>query len=273
VAETWTVQEARSWIVRPGVADDKYSRGVLGFTTGSQTYPGAAVIGIDAALHAGVGMCRYEGPESVTRLVIARRPEAVPGPGRVQARVIGSGIAVDDAQAVPRLRAAMEDRVPLVVDAGALPMLATEALSAGPRILTPHAAELAGLLGVAREVVLADPAGSAGAAARRWESVVLLKGFATHVTDGSRTVLVAEATPWLATAGSGDALAGILGALLAGHEARGGTTSDDLIGLGATAAFVHGRAALLASERNDGGPFTILELNAAVAAVIGRLAG
>ena len=61
MAATFGPSEARAWIATPGPDDDKYSRGVLGFVTGSPRYPGAAVLGVDAALHAGVGMVRYLG--------------------------------------------------------------------------------------------------------------------------------------------------------------------------------------------------------------------
>src|SRR5687767_15824194 len=83
--------DAAIWISVPGPGDDKYSRGVLGVVTGSARYPGAAVLGVEAALHTGVGMVRYLGPGRPTRLVLARRPEAVTTDGRVQAWVLGSG--------------------------------------------------------------------------------------------------------------------------------------------------------------------------------------
>src|SRR6195952_1616698 len=85
------VDDAKKWIAVPGENDDKYSRGVLGFVTGSARYPGAAVLGVEAALHTGVGMVRYLGPGRPTRLVLQRRPEAVTAEGRVQAWVLGSG--------------------------------------------------------------------------------------------------------------------------------------------------------------------------------------
>src|SRR5690606_26016571 len=84
----WMAADARDWIAVPGPGDDKYSRGVLGVITGSHRYPGAAVIGVDAALHTGVGMLRYLGP--APDLVLARRPEAVTAEGRVDAWLLGS---------------------------------------------------------------------------------------------------------------------------------------------------------------------------------------
>ena len=70
-------EQATRWIAVPGVDDDKYARGVVGFVTGSSQYPGAAVLGVEAAAHAGVGMIRYLGPGRPTRLVLQRRTEAV----------------------------------------------------------------------------------------------------------------------------------------------------------------------------------------------------
>ena len=65
----------------------------LGVATGSDRYPGAAVMGVDAAVHTGVGMVRYVGPSRATDSVLARRPEVVSGVGRVQAWLVGSGIS------------------------------------------------------------------------------------------------------------------------------------------------------------------------------------
>src|SRR5690606_2696815 len=131
--------------------------------------------------------------------------------------------------------------VPAVVDAGALPLIVERSHEA--TIITPHAGELAALLGADRAEVESQPVESATAAARRFGVVVLLKGYTTTITDGRRVVQVAEATPWLATAGAGDALAGILGALVASRAVDAAVASDDLVGLGAAAAFIHGRAA------------------------------
>ena len=247
-ARAWTAADAAAWSTPPREEDDKYARGVLGLATGSVRYPGAAVIGVDAALHVGVGMVRYLGPEPVGRLVLQRRPEAVLGQDADVA--LPDGVSAGDGAA-------------FVIDAGAIGVAPT---GLGPTILTPHAGELARLLGVGRERVLADPVGAARTAADAHGAVVLLKGATTHVVHGDRVVAVREATPWLATAGAGDSLAGVLGALVATRAARDGVDLDALVALGATAAFVHGRAARLAAgaaaDGSGGGPFTILDLNA-----------
>ena len=76
----WTAEDAREWIAVPTADDDKYSRGVLGVITGSHDYPGAAVLGVEAAARTGVGMVRYTGPRAVGVMVLARRPEIVTSP-------------------------------------------------------------------------------------------------------------------------------------------------------------------------------------------------
>ena len=81
----WQAEDARGWIAVPTEQDDKYSRGVLGMVTGSARYPGAAVLGAEAAARTGVGMIRYLGAQQAAQEVLRRRPEIVSAPGRVQA--------------------------------------------------------------------------------------------------------------------------------------------------------------------------------------------
>lgn len=257
--------QAALWIAVPGPQDDKYSRGVVGLVTGSARYPGAAVLGVEAALRTGVGMVRYLGAGRPTRLVLQRRPEAVTAEGRVQAWVVGSG---QDADAVDELTAAYRDRaladpVPTVIDAGAL---AHVGQAAGTRVLVPHAGELATMLGRERADVEADAAGAALEAAERLGAVVLLKGHTTHVADADGGLSTVESAPaWTATAGSGDALAGVLGALLATHALELEADPGIAAPLAATAATLHGLAAARASGV---GPFTVLDLCAELPAVI-----
>ena len=91
MALEWTAEHAAGVLRMPTASDDKYSRGVLGVRTGSERYPGAAVLGVEAAHRTGLGMVRYLGPERPAALVLARRPETVTADGRVQAWLIGSG--------------------------------------------------------------------------------------------------------------------------------------------------------------------------------------
>src|SRR6188508_2960194 len=90
--QEWTAEDAAGWVAAPAPDDDKYSRGVLGVVTGSPDFPGAAVLGVEAAHRTGVGMVRYIGHRVPCRAVLDRRPETVTVPGRVQAWLIGSGI-------------------------------------------------------------------------------------------------------------------------------------------------------------------------------------
>src|SRR5690606_37804109 len=75
MTRSWTMEDTARALRRPTAADDKYSRGVLGVRTGSDAYPGAAVLGVEAAGRTGLGMVRYVGPARPTALVLARRPE------------------------------------------------------------------------------------------------------------------------------------------------------------------------------------------------------
>jgi NAD(P)H-hydrate repair Nnr-like enzyme with NAD(P)H-hydrate dehydratase domain len=266
--EPFGPDDARRWIAVPGPDDDKYSRGVLGFVTGSARYPGAAVLGVEAALHTGVGMVRYLGAGRPTRLVLQHRPEAVTASGRVQAWVLGSGQDSsdrDDATA-ELLDRALGQPVPAVLDSGALDRIRD---AAGPVVITPHGGELAGLLGITRAAVHDDPAGAAARAAAEFGVTVLAKAHRTHVATptGVRFTVTAPTT-WLATAGSGDALAGVLGALVATHHQQLAAEPDALAALAATACVLHGLAGESASR---GGPFTVLDLCAQLPPVIAGL--
>ncbi|WP_284502015.1 NAD(P)H-hydrate dehydratase, partial [Actinotalea sp. C106] len=144
----------RLWPV-PGGSDHKYSRGVVGVVAGTSTYPGAAVLTVAGAQGAGCGMVRYVGPEAVASAVVTAHPEVVAATTaevHVQAWVLGPGLSCEDEQsgrARAALAQALEQRLPVVVDAGGLALL-PERLD--PLVvLTPHAGELAALL-VARGV-------------------------------------------------------------------------------------------------------------------------
>ncbi|GAA4367943.1 ADP-dependent NAD(P)H-hydrate dehydratase [Agromyces bauzanensis] len=274
--QEWTADDAANWIAAPTADDDKYTRGVLGVVTGSSDYPGAAVLGVEAAHRAGVGMVRYIGRRTLRQAVLARRPEAVTVAGRVQAWLLGSGIDQGRRSSVllGDLEHAFTERVPVVLDAGALDLVGTRT---APTVITPHARELAKLL-TSRELptsvdeVRADPGGWAERAAKELGVAVLLKGAVTHVCDpdGDRYTVTAP-THWLATAGSGDVLGGILGALAATHHRELATNATALTALAATASWVQGEAALRASATVGGGPVTALDIATAVPAVIGAL--
>jgi hydroxyethylthiazole kinase-like uncharacterized protein yjeF len=253
----------------PTAADDKYSRGVLGMRTGSASYPGAAVLGVEAAWRTGVGMVRYLGPDRAADHVLQRRPETVTAPGRVQAWVIGSGTdaASRSGEETSILRGLLAGDVPVVADAGALDLVlgATAVLA-----VTPHEGEhrrLRDALGLGeardRESGAVETAAALGAC-------VVLKGSATVVAapDGWRVTLPA-ASPWLATAGTGDVLAGVIGALVASAAAHGTVDHARLARLAATGSWLHARAAERAVSAAGGGPITALDLAAQLPAVVG----
>lgn len=210
-------------------------------------------------------MVRYLGPKSVARLVLLRRPEVVTVPGKVNAWLIGSGIDTRHRtwREKRRLLHALRSGLPVVVDAGALDLIGE---ARGPVVITPHARELARLLISKRapraaeftstealtKVFTADPAEWSEYAADLLGVAVLLKGHTTHITQpmpktGTRFhVQVTSPTTWLATAGSGDVLAGILGALLATHQ----DAPEELPQLAATAAWLHGVASVSSGEHS-----------------------
>jgi hydroxyethylthiazole kinase-like uncharacterized protein yjeF len=257
---------------RPQPLDHKYSRGVVGVRAGSDTYPGAALLAVAGANTGLAGMVRYVGSAADT--VKQHHPEVV-GAGRVQAWVVGPGGGED---AERHLGEALADDVPLVVDADALRHVTGELPRA---VLTPHAGELAAMLGVERRTVEAAPLRHATEAAARYGCVVLLKGNHTVVAGGPvvaggtegasdegqqprlhRSVRITTAgTPWLATAGAGDVLSGLIGALLAA-----GLDPFDAASVG---SWLHGAAATLAS---DGGPITATSVAGAIPAVVANLA-
>ena len=220
---------------RPSPDAHKYTRGVVGIRAGSAQYPGAALLSVAGADSGLCGMVRYVGAAADT--VRQVHPEVV-GEGRVQAWVVGSG-GGDGAQ--EELAAARGDGVPLVIDADALPHVTGPVDDA---VLTPHAGELAAMLGEDRADIEARPLHFARAAADRYGCTVLLKGRHTLVArpDGG-TRVTTTGTPWLATAGAGDVLGGLVGALLAA-----GLAPYDAASVG---SWLHGAAATLASR---GGP-------------------
>ncbi len=237
---------------RPDQDAQKYSRGVVGVRAGSATYPGAGLLSVAGAACGLAGMVRYVGDAAVADRARGAHPEVV-GAGRVQAWVVGSGSG-DGADGT--LAEALADDVPLVVDADALVHL--EAPAPAHAVLTPHAGELARLLDVEREQVEARPLEHVRAAVDRYRCTVLLKGRHTLVASPDRAVRVTTTgTPWLATAGAGDVLGGLVGALLAA-----GLEPHDAASVG---SWLHGAAATWASA---GGPLTALEVAHAVPEVV-----
>jgi hydroxyethylthiazole kinase-like uncharacterized protein yjeF len=245
----------------PGPESDKYRRGVLGLLAGSEQYTGAAVLSSGGAVHGGAGMVRFVSVRPVVDLVRQRWPEVVTtviergdaaaalAAGRVQAWVVGPGLGTDD-RAESLVAAVLGTELPVLVDADGLTVLARRRdllRRSAPTVLTPHAGELARLLGadVTREDIEARRLEHVRRAAVELSATVLLKGSTTLVAEPDRPVRVnTNGTPWLATAGTGDVLSGLVGALLAGGL--------EAIEAAAAGAYVHGLAARLAAAGDDG---------------------
>ncbi|GII24215.1 NAD(P)H-hydrate dehydratase [Planosporangium mesophilum] len=260
------LDDVAEWWPQPGPGDDKYTRGVVGVATGSAIYPGAALLSTGGALAGPAGMVRYAG--AAVDAVRFHYPTVIPTPrvadaGRVQAWTCGCGLGTDE-RAAGELRAVLAAEVPVCVDADGLTLLATD-LSVdelrerrAPTVLTPHDREFARLN--EGEEPGADRVGSALRLAARTGAVVLLKGDRTIVaTPDGRAYVNPTGTPALATAGTGDVLAGLLGSLLAG-----GLPPERAA---VAAAYAHGLAGRYAAEA---GPVTASDVVGALRPVLGR---
>ncbi len=255
---------------RPGRDSDKYRRGVLGIVAGSERFTGAAALAVGGAIRGGAGMVRLVTPEPAAAVVRQLWPEAVitetgaslpageevTTAGRVQAWLAGPGMGTDEL-ARRRLADVLATDLPALVDADGLTLLAAElGLVSGrtaPTLLTPHAGELARLLGADPADVAARRAEHATAAAARLGAWVLLKGSTTVIApppDAGGPLLVnTTGTSWLASAGTGDVLSGLAGALLAQSVPVGWAA--------AAAAFLHAisaRNAAAGTLAAGGGP-------------------
>lgn len=253
----------------PADEDHKYSRGVVEFHTGSRAYPGAALLGVRGALRTGVGMVRYLGPPSVASLVVQAHPEVVLQPGRVDAVVVGSGMAAPlRSQATMRVGEAFSRGVPTVLDAGALDM----AQQCPPHsVLTPHARELARVHHRVLGSEVSNQLDGAKRLARELGVTIVLKGSITHVVnERGHHWQLPLATPWLATAGTGDVLAGIFGALLAVSRDHLDGSPENLGEIVATGALLHALAAQAASRARGGGPLTARDVADQVALIVGE---
>lgn len=231
----------RSWpLPMPATDGDKEVRGHLLIIAGSTEMPGAIVLAATAALRAGAGKLTLATGASVATQVAVAMPEArvigldetVHGgfrrqaehqlaslAGKVDAVLIGPGMC-DAAASCELVRALlpMFAGSRLILDACAMQVVCKPAQFrfSQPVLLTPHAGELAQLMGLSKAAVLADPPACAIEAARRWQAVVALKGALTVIAmpDGN-TWTHAGGNVGLAISGSGDTLAGIITGLAA----------------------------------------------------------
>ena len=275
-SKKWSARDAAKCIITPSELDHKYSRGVLGVITGSAKYPGAAVLSTGAAYATGIGMVRFHSSSGLAHLVLHSNPEAVVQPGPVTAWLAGSGV---DSKKYSDFTTWLRHRwftllkkqtVPTVLDAGALYLAGRYQQ---PTLITPHAGELSKLLNsrgvkVSAEQIEAEPSKWAVKASQKLGVIVLVKGSYTVVADGDRVIELPKSTPWLATAGSGDVLAGIIGALVATNYIEILNSKHRLAEVAATGAFIHNSAAVVASK---GGPISASSMIDAIPAAVGKL--
>ena len=255
----WKSKDAAKCIIVPSALDHKYSRGTLGVITGSAKFPGAAVLTTSAATATGLGALRFHSNSGLAHLVLHRTPEAIVQPGPVTAWLAGSGI---DSKKYSDITTWLRHRwfvlldrqsVPTVLDAGALHLAGS---LEQPTVITPHSGELSKLLAqrgviASAELIESNPREWAQRASELLAVTVLLKGSKTVVAHDDYVIELPVATPWLATAGSGDVLAGIIGALVATNYIEILNDRTHLADVAATGALIHNQAALLASR---GGP-------------------
>lgn len=273
--------DVADWVPEPAQDDYKYRRAVVGVSAGSRPYPGAALLATSAARRANVGMTRFlDRADGAAPLVVNRYPDVVmdgTNPAdqhHVDAWACGPGYPgdADDAAAVTAVLAAP---VPVVLDAGALTIVAEstavrDVIRARHErglvtVLTPHEGEFAriapGLLDRSGDRVAAvrDLAHDLGA-------IIVLKGPGTIIAspDG-QVALDTEGTADLGTAGSGDVLTGITGAMLAGAWATGRRDLTSLHHATAAAVWIHGAAGRLAGV---GAPVVATDIADAVPAAI-----
>ncbi len=257
--------DVRELLPRPGAESDKYRRGVLGLLAGSDRFTGAVLLCAGGAVHGGAGMVRVVTADVAAILVRQQWPETVVtvhpdegdwdllgSVGRVQAWVAGPGMGTGP-DAVARLAAILGTDLPVLVDADGLtilsqvPGLLPRPTGRAPTLITPHAGELARLLGTDPASVEARRLEHARRAAAQLGVTVLLKGSTTVIAPPRGPVFVnPTGTPWLATAGSGDVLSGLAGALLA----QGLPPAQ----AGLAGAYLHGLAGRLAAAAEPGGP-------------------
>lgn len=304
VPSCWSARDAAEWLRPPDPSEHKVSRGVLAARIGSARYPGAAVLGVSAAWRTGIGMVRYVAPladaqpefglPTPAAAVLAARPETLFGEGTCDAWLVGSGTdagvrSAEDTAVIERLHSG---DAPIVLDAGALGSALTRTSTSAAVVLTPHLGEFRRLWAAADLGPLAckdDASTGSGTVSQttiarlaiHLSATILLKGSTSIVVSpGGRLLYAGPATPWLATAGTGDVLAGILGALVARHAGEVRADPETLAPLAATAALVHDTAARIAShdESSDpglctGAPITALDVAHAVPLAIQRVQG
>ena len=194
---------------------------------GNRGTAGAIRLASEAALRGGAGMVRVYTHESSVVQVSAGRPELMVTDFNLEDAlawatcvVIGPGLGQDEwAESAfeTTMKHCQSQNKPVVIDADALNLLCQQstAYTLSDSILTPHAGEAARLLGVSIDDVESDRFNYARQCSQRYHAVCVLKGAGTLIDNEKKTWVCRHGNPGMATAGSGDVLSGILGALLA----------------------------------------------------------
>ena len=219
---------------------DKEDRGHILVVAGSREIPGATLLAATAALRAGAGKLTiataasiavataFAVPESRTIALAESKDGAMTALGKddsdmlatlrdkIDAVLVGPGMQNEaTCAAIAHGIAKLFPAVPLILDAYAMSAVREQRFDTAP-VLTPHAGEMAHLTGLAKETILADPINAALEAASRWHAIVVLKGPTSVIAAPDGKCWLHEAdNAGLATSGSGDVLAGIIGGLAA----------------------------------------------------------
>ena len=235
----WDEVRLASMLPVPKADANKYTRGVLTVIAGSKRYPGAACLAVKSGLLMGAGYVKAATCKAAARSILVTCPSVVVSdmaswdarsyskvrPDRPKAICIGPGFDPDDALCGKLVHEVLKHAAcPVIVDGGALPCLASKKAQrllskrrnrGAVSVITPHAGEAARLASsLACNQDSDRPWSLAVQLARGLHAVVVLKGPDTYISDGKRAVPVYEGTPALAKAGTGDVLAGMVGALL-----------------------------------------------------------
>lgn len=239
-AATLTEASLANWpLPDPGPDGDKEARGQVLVIAGSAEVPGAALLAATAALRAGAGKLTIASPASIapglalaipesrvialpeTRAggIAARGCEALaPLAEKAAAVVVGPGLR-DEPGSMPFVRRLLPlfRKCTVLLDSIAM-SVATQQAFDQPVLLTPHAGEMAHLSGLPKEAVAQEALAVACEAAMRWNACVVLKGASTVIATPQQQAWRFEGgSLGLATSGSGDVLAGLMG----GFAARG----------------------------------------------------
>ena len=265
---TYNAAQAAALLPRRAVTANKGDFGHLLSLCGSRRMPGAAFLAAKAALRCGTGLVTAAFPKSIYQTMALKLTEALLLPleetpqgalsaaciptllkylDRFSCILIGCGLTVSE-DTTEVLRAVLEHaKVPVIVDADGINILAQNIdilqNAASPVVLTPHPKEMSRLLSCTVGDVQADRAGNAADFAERQGVHLVLKGSNTVVAspDDSRIYLNATGNNGLSKGGSGDVLAGMIGAL-----AAQGVKLPQAANLG---VYLHGYAADLAAKR------------------------